>query len=170
MLQILTEEEILEKRLILARFTLKQRRVVACVTGDQNAPRRSSSSWSGTWGSDESVHASSQKSEGVAGGGACRRCGSASRLRSLLPAHGLAACSTRYQNAPIVQVRAGPGPWGATRVFHPPPKSRRGGRRWRASLPLLGVEIDVLAGGPVVVGACVTVDQDAPAAQVKPFD
>jgi hypothetical protein len=38
MLQIFTEEEILEKGVILARFTLKQRRVVACVTGDQNAP------------------------------------------------------------------------------------------------------------------------------------
>jgi hypothetical protein len=36
------------------------------------------------------------------------------------------ACVTGDQNAPIAQVRAGPGPWGATRAFNHLPKSRRG--------------------------------------------
>jgi hypothetical protein len=90
-------------------------------------PYRSSSSGSGTWGSDASVQGPSKKSEGVAGGGARRRGGLASRLTRLLAAHiVLAACGTGDQNAPIAQVRAGPGPGGVTRAFKDPPKSRRG--------------------------------------------
>jgi hypothetical protein len=47
------------------------------------------------------------------------------------------------------------------------PKVVGGGRRWCASLRWLGVEMDALAGGPVVVVARVTRDQNAPVAQVR---
>jgi hypothetical protein len=90
-------------------------------------PYRSSSSGSGIWGSDPSVQGPSKKSEGVAGGGARLRGGLASRLTRLLAAHVvLPACGTGDQNAPIAQVRAGPGFGGVTRAFKDPPKSRRG--------------------------------------------
>jgi hypothetical protein len=51
-----------------------------------SSPCCSSSTWSGTWGSNASIQTPSQQSEGVTGGGAHRRGGLALRLRSLLAA------------------------------------------------------------------------------------
>jgi hypothetical protein len=102
--------------------------LVLCTVGRADAQVRRFAAFGDVTDLDESNGVSSTlKSDGVAGGGARRFGGLASRLTRLLAAHVvLAACDTGDQNAPIAQVRAGPGPGGVTRAFKDPPKSRRG--------------------------------------------
>jgi hypothetical protein len=109
-------------------------------------PYRSSSSGSKTLGSNESVESPFQKSEGWQEGA---RVASVAGVEIDALAGGpvvVVARVTGDQNAPVAQVRAGPGLGGRRERSSILPKVEGGGRRWCASQRRLGVKIEELAG------------------------